>query len=264
MKKLILLLLLIPSLCLAGTIRVEDGGGNIAYDYIAPSTDSTCETPAQGALFSEGFEGLLTCYPAGTVACENENPFTVAAGTQTFGYALPGSWLTLNCSSGLRVNVDEASSLARLTFGGAITDMKFSFYMYVDASTAGTDMHIVNIGNSTTVGSSSYASVALWNNAGTITIRAGGGAYSARLPVAIDKLYKVTVNGNITTAASSYFKVEDCSSGTCTDVAGSPDGDFRATTAGGGAARWYFIGGWAGAGDISDITFDAIGVSVAD
>ena len=28
--------MLIPSLCLSGTIKVEDGGGNVAYDYIAP------------------------------------------------------------------------------------------------------------------------------------------------------------------------------------------------------------------------------------
>ena len=43
MKKLILLLL-IPSLCFAGSIKVEDGGGNVAYDYIAPVSGASMNT----------------------------------------------------------------------------------------------------------------------------------------------------------------------------------------------------------------------------
>jgi len=253
-----LVFLLLTFNAYAGNLIVGTGG-------MGASGGGACSTPSQGEHYTEGFEGSTACYTAGTEVCENATAWTVVDGTQTFGYTLPSTPLSLLCSKGLRINVNEASNYVRLDEGTARADAKIIFYFYLTSSSAGTDHNFVSIGNSTTQGSSRWGYATIYNNAGTITMRCGGGVNSAWLPIAIEKVYKVTLNGNTTTPANSFMSVEDCSSGTCTDVDGSPDTDFRATVAGGASARYQFYGGLAaGASDITDFVFDVISVGAAD
>jgi len=96
MKKLILLLLLIPSLCLAGSIKVEDGGGNVAYDYIAPEVGSSLKTtdmtrgfeadsdPAGWAAETDT-DGIYSRYN-GTVYHSGSYSASVAGGYTTAAY----------------------------------------------------------------------------------------------------------------------------------------------------------------------------------
>ena len=94
MKKLILLLLLIPSLCLAGTIKVEDGGGNIAYDYMAPEAE-TPETTDMTRGFEVAIPAGWTSHAGGLIAEESTTQFkdtaqsmalTLTNGTDDFQY----------------------------------------------------------------------------------------------------------------------------------------------------------------------------------
>ena len=86
MKKLILLLLLIPSLCLAGTIKVEDGGGNIAYDRVAAAPPTSCPAGTYIVYWNGDYTAntLATCYNNGATVANATNTNAEAPST-TYG-----------------------------------------------------------------------------------------------------------------------------------------------------------------------------------
>jgi len=96
MKKLIFLLLLIPSLCLAGSIKIEDGGGNLAYDYIAPvvppaslnTTDVTrgFEADSDPAGWTETDTGAILNRFDATQAHSGTHSMSVAGADATVAY----------------------------------------------------------------------------------------------------------------------------------------------------------------------------------
>lgn len=225
---------------------------------------AVCTTPSQGT-YSEGFEGSNTCSSGEPAACENENKWTVTTGSPTFGYTLTSPMNSPMCTKGLNTDFDDAAVAARMDYGSELADAKVTFYMRMKSCDAGTDLVVISVNNQTSsYNNGLWASIGLWNNAGAITVRANGLVASARLPVTTGKWYKITIDGRTTEPAAGSFKVEDCSSGTCSDVAGSPDTTFRASAAGGSAARYIWVGGVSGgAGDTANIEWDAFGMGAS-
>lgn len=260
------------ALLIAGTIgayriiEVPEVGARTITMVMGGVAAAGCSTPVIGSLYTEGFEGSENCVSGDSAYCENSEDWTTVSGSPVYNATLPLTLSGVTCSRGFQTDIDESLIFSRLDYGSTKSDAKLIVYLYLASSTAGTDCNIISIGDSTTQGNARWAAVGLWNNSGTIKLRAYGGGTSSWLPttgsLSTGKWYKIILNGKGTDAAAGVFSVQDCSSGTCTDVAGSPDTVWVPTIASGANFRYVFLGALTGgAGEITNIYWDALGIA---
>lgn len=223
MKKLLLILLLLPALAWGGEpieiARMNPyilGSGGSA----APAEDCTpAGSYTQYFVESFGDGTAAECYSgAGGTTCEQTWSIN---GDSTTIATLPSGAPTGSCTKGLYVDTsNENSERVYIDFGTAIDasatkwDLQYTFYVDDATIGTGTSITMVMMDTDDTPGSS-FAGCALKNNAGTWEIWCG---LSPNVAIALDTWYTLRYHNDTTLGAASMQITGGSLSGTCVDT----------------------------------------------
>jgi len=224
MKKLLLLLLILPSLAFGAmdtfegsavttSTTIEGSSGIDTVDGGTVTGGVACSDP-EGDQVTEGFEtpGYELTSPCGASPCWDET------GSPTANYTLSslsgGSGADENCDYGLQAVGTGADTHTTVTIGSGLSEfwIKFSYYLDSFSFTSGTTITIYNSG---------IASIRLYNDGGTPQLYARAAGDGSKYTIALDTWYYIefhVVNndtGDIT-IGTSYGGTEIANAGTFT------------------------------------------------